>query len=194
MFGLRTALLTCAAALFGATAAVTPAGAQALNPNPVSQPGPPDLVTHVSANKSLVLAGPILSGNRFDSALFTVTVDNQVTVVASNPRAVITQGSDAQAVTVFIALGPLLRQVGNVTASNGFKCTVASNSHSLYCSGGTINVGFSSTIAFEAVSDGFVGCFTTDVVQALADPTNAITEPNDFNNMAATSLQISVIC
>jgi hypothetical protein len=194
MFGPRIALLSCAAALFGATAAVTPAGADALNPAPVSQPGPPDLVAHVNASQPLVLAGPVLTGNRFDSVLLTVSVDNQVTVIASNPRAVITQGSDARGVSLYIALGPLLRQVGNVTASNGFTCTVASNHRALSCSGGTINVGGGSSVVFEVVSDGITGCFTTDVVQALADPTNAIAEPNDFNNMAATALQIAVVC
>jgi hypothetical protein len=173
----------------------TPASAQVgINPPPVARPGPADLVPRVTSSKSVVIGGLPLGYGVHDTVVLTVSVENRLSVYASNPKASILQGSDAQGVSLGIALGPLLRQVGNFSAGGGFQCSVAADHRSMFCWGATIPAGSSVDVTLEALAEYGPPCRAPDWAQATADPYNFIAEANELNNQAGATIVVESIC
>ncbi len=197
MFQSRIALLTSAAALLLAASAATPASAQivTLKPPPITQYGPPDLVPQITANKSSILAGNWATGV-YETVLFTVTVENRTTVVASNPITGAKQiaGSAASGVSLEIDLGPNLRQAGNIGANGGLSCLPAS-SQVIQCVGGTIGAGGSATVVIEAYAARiYAPCWEVNYADVGVDPNNTIAEVSELNNRATSSVLVTSIC
>jgi len=193
MFRTRLAVLASAAALFIAA----PASAQVILQPPYTQPGPPDLVPHISGNKSTILAGPYSGGGVTETVLFTIRVDNQTTVVASNRFTGAKQiaGSDASGVSLEVYLGPSLRQGGGIIASNGLTCWSAQNGHAVQCSNGTIAAGSSAEVVIEAFADRIAApCVEWDRATVKVDPANTIGETNESNNEEFASITITSMC
>jgi hypothetical protein len=111
-----------------------------------------------------------------------------------DPTVSILQGSQAQGVSLGIALGPLLRQVGNFTAGGGFQCSVAVDHRSMFCWGATIPAGSSVELTLEVLADYGPPCRAPDWVQATADPYNFIAEANELNNQAGATIVVESIC
>jgi hypothetical protein len=175
--------------------AVPPASAQVtFEPTRPIQPGPPDLVPRVVANRFSIFGGQPWPGSPYDTVVFTVTVENRITVFASSPRATVTQGSDATGAAVAFTLPQRLKQDGNIIASNGFQCSVAADHHSVFCWGASIAAGNSAEIQVEAYAEYGAGCRAPVSVQAVADPYNWIAEANESNNTAISTIVVTEFC
>jgi hypothetical protein len=189
----RAVFLVVLAALV-ASLVVAPASAQVsiISP-PVQQPGPPDLVPRVTSSASWLQGMPFFYLGVHDTAVLTVTVENRPSVYASNPKAVIYQGSPAANVGVYVDLGPLLRQVGNMTSSGGWTCGTTTLA-AVSCSGASIPVGGSASVTIEALALPGRQCRQPNWVSIIADPNNTVGDADESNNQAGAIIWVSTIC
>jgi hypothetical protein len=170
--------------------------------------GAPDLTVHLRAAPTLIWDMPNAPLTHKVSSTITIRLENRLTP-AGPPRPVHSgerlrlYGSEARGVLVSVSMPALLRQVlppgSSAQFPGGFQCAGMTN-NLVWCWGPTIPVSGVVELWFDVIGTFSRDCpekspeDVTQVVQALADPYDWITEASETNNEGIVPITHETMC